>query len=134
MSQVLERLREAIGNANLDSVLALSPENFYYASGCPSYILYTGRIAGLAIVIIPRSESLDPVMIINDFEEEEIRRQSFIKNIRTYPMWIDIDKGEESAEEEGQEHKGESINPNGHSKPVGGGFERFGLNGGHNRG
>jgi Xaa-Pro aminopeptidase len=111
MSQILDRLRTAIGKANLDSVLALSPENFYYASGCPSYILYTGRVAGLAVVVIPRSESLDPVMIINDFEEEEIRRRTFIKDIRTYPMWVDIDRGEAAAGEAEKERKGESINP-----------------------
>ena len=111
MSQIVERLKEAIGKTDLDAVLALSPENFYYASGAPSYILYTGRVAGLAIVVIPREESLDPIMIINDFEEEEIRRQTFIRDIRTYPMWVDIDTGEEATEEAEQEHKAESINP-----------------------
>nr|MDO8091687.1 aminopeptidase P family N-terminal domain-containing protein [Candidatus Sigynarchaeota archaeon] len=85
MSQIVERLKEAIGKTDLDAVLALSPENFYYASGAPSYILYTGRVAGLAIVVIPTEESLDPIMIVNDSEEEEIRRQTFIRDIRTYP-------------------------------------------------
>ncbi|MEM2958317.1 MAG: M24 family metallopeptidase [Candidatus Jordarchaeaceae archaeon] len=109
--KVLDRVREAAGKAELDAVLALSPENFYYCSGCPSYILYTGRIAGLAIVVVPTLESHDPVMIVNDFEEEEIRRKSFVKDIRTYPMWVDIDRGEETAEQAGVERKGESINP-----------------------
>ncbi len=87
----MEKLRERMGELGLDAIVAASPENFYYATGYPSFILYTGRVAGLAFAVIPRSEELEPVAIINEFEIEGFRQHSRIENVVTYPMWVHIE-------------------------------------------
>jgi len=99
----------------LDAVIAASPENFYYCTHYPSFILYTARVAGLALAIIPRSESIDPVVIINEFEADNFLRNSPIEEVVTYPMWIHIEdlrqvtSPQELARLEMPPHKGESV-------------------------
>jgi Xaa-Pro aminopeptidase len=51
----MEKLRQGMSERGLEAIIAASPENFYYATGYPSFILYTGRIAGLAFAVIPDS-------------------------------------------------------------------------------
>jgi Xaa-Pro aminopeptidase len=87
----MEKLRERMGEQGLDAIVAASPENFHYATGYPSFILHTGRVAGLAFAVIPRSEELEPVAIINEFEIEGFRGHSRIEKVVTYPMWVHIE-------------------------------------------
>ena len=87
----ISKLRECMERQGLDAVIAASPENFYYSTGYPSFLLYTARIAGAALAVIPRSESLEPAVVISEFESGNFVARSDIKEISAYPMWIHIE-------------------------------------------
>ncbi|NQU07253.1 MAG: M24 family metallopeptidase [Candidatus Abyssubacteria bacterium] len=87
----ISKLRERMEREGLDALIAASPENFYYSTGHPSFLLYTARIAGAALAVIPRSENIEPVVVISEFEVANFQTKSDIKEIVTYPMWIHIE-------------------------------------------
>ena len=129
----MQKLRECMDQQGLDAIVAASPENFYYATGYPSFILYTGRVAGLAFAVIPRSEELEPVAIINEFEIEGFRQHSRIENVVTYPMWIHIEDLREASSPEAlaelgmPAEKGESVDLPGNFRMLAAALDEMGL-------
>jgi len=87
----IRKLRDAMERQGLDAIVAASPENFYYSTGHPSFLLYTARIAGVALAVIPRSESIEPVAMISEFELGSFAANSSIEEVVTYPMWVHIE-------------------------------------------
>ncbi|MBI4831005.1 MAG: M24 family metallopeptidase [Candidatus Lindowbacteria bacterium] len=87
----IAELRRYMDERGLDAIIAASPENFYYSTGYPSFILYTGRVAGLALAVIPRSEKVEPSVIINEFEVDNFVKQSSVRDVTAYPMWVHIE-------------------------------------------
>lgn len=98
---ILAKLRRSMTGKHLDGLVALSPENFHYASGSPSYFLDKYRTAGLAIAVIPYSDTHDPAIIASNFEAPTLRESSWIDDVRTYPIWVYI---EDSLPDGGQDH------------------------------
>lgn len=75
------RMRSELESANLDAVVAVSPENTYYLSG--AYIRTQVSIRDrLAVVVWPRSG--EPTFIVCNIEESLAERESWISDVRTY--------------------------------------------------
>lgn len=89
---IIEKLRRSMTKAGVDAIVAMVPENFYYASGCPVIFQYLNRVAGLAMVIVPRDSSLAPTAILNPYELPTFIEASWIEDVRTYTMWLYIDE------------------------------------------
>jgi len=84
----LDKARKLMENRELDGLIVSSPENFYYVS---DYVGMTGTV-GTATAIIPKSQDQDAVVIVLDWEIEEAREQTWIKDVRTFETWIYFEK------------------------------------------
>ena len=102
---ILAKLRRSMAKAGVDALVAMLPENFYYASGCLSIYSYINRIAGLAMVLVPRDESLAPVAILNPYERPSFQDLSWIEDAREYQMWLYIDPTHQAGYDPSQEKK-----------------------------
>jgi Xaa-Pro aminopeptidase len=82
----VEALKALPGKLGLDAVIAMSPENFAYASGV--FVLTVGLIRPRqAFVIIPASG--EPTTVICSIEKSLTEAGSWIKDIRTYTEFVD---------------------------------------------
>src|SRR5690625_766835 len=89
---VTERARIKMEELNVDSLVALSAENYYYLAGFPSYFLYGRRQAGLAMAVMFRNPNKKTVLILNEFEAASLPKELMKRNeVRTYPIWVDVD-------------------------------------------
>jgi len=77
----LARLRKAMATGGLDTVIAVSPENFYYATG--SYIITQKSLRDrLALAVFPGDG--EPVVIVCGIEQSLTQGTSRYPDIRTY--------------------------------------------------
>ena len=82
----LNRAQELIRKKNIDVLLASGEENFYYASGYRLGIAqWLPRMA-----VVPAEETSAPAIIVSSFVEGQTRQQSYIDDIRSYPVWMPI--------------------------------------------
>jgi len=67
--------------AGLDALIAVSPENVLYTSGC---LIATQKLIRnrLAITVLPKNG--EPVFVVCNIEERYARRESWIKDVRAY--------------------------------------------------
>ncbi len=81
----MKRERAFMQEKGLDALIAMSPENVAYSSGCviPSQFFARRRHA---ISIIPREGS--PVLIVADMEEGHAKNYSLIKDVRSYREFL----------------------------------------------
>jgi Xaa-Pro aminopeptidase len=86
-----ERARFIMERENIDALVALSCENFYYLSGHPSTFMYTLRMNEVAIVVLFRDPNRKKVIIMNDFEASGVSGNLQGCELRTYPTWVDVD-------------------------------------------
>jgi Xaa-Pro aminopeptidase len=82
----LNRARKLMKQEDVDVMVASTVDNFYYASGHRPIIANSHP----AITVVPADPSLSPCMIIADFGETMARQQSYIDDIRAYPLWMPI--------------------------------------------
>jgi Xaa-Pro dipeptidase len=81
-----EKIRSIPGKADVDILVAMSPENFSYVS--QAYIITVEMIRPRqAFAIIPKKG--DPIALICSIEESLTREESWIKDIRTYTEFTD---------------------------------------------
>jgi len=75
------KARDVMTDAELDALIAVSPENVLYTSGCfiETQIDIRDR---LAITVLPRNG--EPTLIVCNIEESLARRESWIKDIKAY--------------------------------------------------
>ncbi len=68
-------------NTELDALIAISPENVLYTSGC---YIHTQKLIRdrLAMTVLPKDG--EPTFIVCNIEESLARRESWIKDIRAY--------------------------------------------------
>lgn len=77
----IDRLQRAAREAGLDALVAVSPENFFYATG--AYILTQKLIRDrLAMAVIPASG--EPTVIVCSIEESLTRAETPLRDVRTY--------------------------------------------------
>ncbi|HET8629793.1 MAG TPA: aminopeptidase P family N-terminal domain-containing protein, partial [Thermomicrobiales bacterium] len=83
---VRARMRAALASADLDAVIALSPENVFYLSRA---LILTQRYIPdrLAVVVWPREG--EPTFIVCAIEQELARQDSWIADLRTYVEFRD---------------------------------------------
>lgn len=91
VGSVMEKARLIMERDNVDAIVASTAENFYYLAGFPSFFIYTRRVAGTALAVIFRDPNRKPVMIMNEFEAASVPDEARGLDIRTFPIWIDID-------------------------------------------
>lgn len=86
----LEKARKEMREKGLDAIIAMSPENFYYASGFQSQEMRHRQEAGLAIALIPSASDLPPAVIVGDWEEISAKALSDIPDVRAFRLWMDV--------------------------------------------
>ncbi|SRR5579875_235783 len=86
-----KRLRAAMEERRLDALLALSRANVYYLGGFLNYFYKPGA----AMVLMPADAAKPPAMVLPNWEEIPARRYSDIADIRTFPLWMELDTREE---------------------------------------
>ncbi len=89
--QVLAAIRRRLRERDLDAYLAYTPSNVFYATGFQSYFLMQWwRMQGTVLALVPADESLEPGMMVGDFEATSARGASGIQDARTYRLWPEI--------------------------------------------
>ena len=82
----VERIRSLPQLADVDALIAMSPENFLYVSG--AYIITVEALRQRqAFAIIPRHG--EPALLVCSIEKETADEESWIKNIHTYTEFVD---------------------------------------------
>jgi Xaa-Pro aminopeptidase len=78
----LARFRTLLEDSDFDAVIALSPENFPFTAGC---FLWSQRSIRdrLALTVWVNGEA-EPVVIVCQVEEPQVRAESWAKDIRSY--------------------------------------------------
>ena len=87
----LDRKRAEIlmAESNLDALILLSPESFYYASGAPAGVATMWRTAGAVAVLIPINRDGPECAVVSDLFAEQFRRSSHISDVRESPIWVE---------------------------------------------
>jgi Xaa-Pro aminopeptidase len=88
----LARARALMAAQGMAALLIVKPENVQYATGVhpgPASALW--RRAGPAVVVLPADDALAPAAVIPDTQEVAFRQGSDIADLRTHPLWIEID-------------------------------------------
>jgi len=78
----LKRLRTLLGASDFDALITLSPENFPFTAGC-FVETQTGIRDRLALTVWVKGEP-EPVVIVCEVEEPQVRAESWAKDIRSY--------------------------------------------------
>ena len=88
--RVLQRLRSRMREEDLDAYIAYTAPNIHYVSGYQSAFIELGwTMMGTDMVIVPADPAEAPVLLVNEYSEDEARARSVITDIRTYGMWIE---------------------------------------------
>lgn len=81
----LERARAEMKKRGIDGLLATTPANFFYTTG------FLAVLAGRpGISVVPADPNREPAMLVATYNEKVARHISSQKDIRTYPIWIEI--------------------------------------------
>jgi Xaa-Pro dipeptidase len=81
----MERARRVMQQKGVDALVAITLQNTYYTSGHHINLDWLP-----AATVTPADPAFQPVMLTNEFDEESARRESHIKDIWSYPVWIQI--------------------------------------------
>lgn len=82
----LPRLRQLAAEAGLDAVIAWGGANFRHVSGYQTYF----DNPGAAIALVPTDPALPPMILVAAWMEDAARADSRIRDIRTFPLWLEI--------------------------------------------
>jgi Xaa-Pro aminopeptidase len=74
-------LERHVRDSALDVVVAASPENVYFLSDT---LLLTQRLIPTRLALVVWSSEADPVLIVCTIEEEQVRNESSIRDVRGY--------------------------------------------------
>ena len=79
----LKRAQDIMKKRGVDVLIASTGENFYCSSG------YRARPGWCpAMTLIPADPALAPAMIVSNFIERQAHQVSYIKDIRSYVLWV----------------------------------------------
>ncbi len=89
---ILDDIRRRCQDLGVDAYLAYTPSNVLYTSGFQSYFLseWPWRMLGTVLVLVPADPALEPAIVISDFEAEQARRVSGIKDVRPFRVWVEL--------------------------------------------
>ena len=76
-------------DGNLDALILLSPESFYYASGASAGVATMWRKAGAVAVLVPAGADEPEFAVVSDLFAEQFRRSSHISDVRESPIWVE---------------------------------------------
>ena len=89
--EILAAIRRRLRERGLDAYLAYTPSNVFYATGFQSYFhMQWWRMQGTVLALIPADDSVEPGMMIGDFEAKPARQVSGIDDVRAYKLWPEI--------------------------------------------
>lgn len=89
--EVLTAIRARSAARGVDAYLAYTPSNVFYTSGFQSYFLMEWwRMIGTVTVLVPTDPTLEPAIMISDFEAEQAARVSGMSDVRSYRMWVEL--------------------------------------------
>src|ERR671916_2154730 len=89
--QILSAIRKRLHERGLDAYIAYTPSNVFYTTGFQSYFLMQWwRMQGTVLVVIPADESVEPGVMIGDFEARAVERVSGIRDVRPFRLWPEI--------------------------------------------
>jgi len=74
---------------NLDALILLSPESFYYASGAAAGVATMWRTAGAVAVLVPGNANESECAVVSDLFAKQFRDSSHISDIRESPIWVE---------------------------------------------
>ncbi|OED43799.1 hypothetical protein AB833_03035 [Chromatiales bacterium (ex Bugula neritina AB1)] len=83
------RAEKLLDEANLDALILLSPESFYYATGAAPGVATMWRTAGAVAALIPSSASEPESAVVSDLFADMFRRSSHITDVRESPIWVE---------------------------------------------
>lgn len=90
-TQIIQRIRERCQERGVDAYLAYTPSNVLYTTGFQSFFLSEWwRMLGTVLVLVPADPSIEPAMLISDFEAEQARRVSGIRDVRSFRVWVEL--------------------------------------------
>ena len=89
--QILSAIRRRLHERGLDAYLAYTPSNVFYVTGFQSYFhMQWWRMQGTVLALIPADDSVEPGMMIGDFEANPAQKVSGIRDVRAYRLWPEI--------------------------------------------
>ncbi|OPH56584.1 peptidase [Paenibacillus ferrarius] len=91
LESIAERARLIMEKEQLDALVAVSCENFYYLSGYPSAFMYTLQMNEVALAVLFRDPARKTVLIMNEFEAAGVPEEMTHCEMRSYPTWVDVD-------------------------------------------
>lgn len=82
----LRRAQELMRKRGVDALVASTYHNFYYTSGFTA--VRERLVRRPLITVVPGDPALGPAIIVGSNNEEAARQNSYIEDIRTYPVWV----------------------------------------------
>ncbi len=84
-----KRAETLMSDNNLDALILLSPESFYYATGAPAGVATMWRTAGAVAVLLPANANNPECAVVSDLFAEQFRQRSHINDVRESPIWVE---------------------------------------------
>ncbi len=84
-----ERAQSLLRSAELDAIILLSPESFYYSSGAQPGVATMWRKAGAVATLVPAVATEDEMAVVSDLFAPDFIRNSHIKDVRISPIWVE---------------------------------------------
>jgi len=83
------RSESLMHEGNLDALILLSPESFYYATGVSAGVATMWRTAGAVSALIPADANEPESVVVSDLFAEQFRASSHIPNVYESPIWVE---------------------------------------------
>lgn len=84
-----QRAEKLMADANLDAIILLSPESFYYATGAQAGVATMWRTAGAVAVLVPANADESEMAVASDLFTSNFRHGSHINDVRESPIWVE---------------------------------------------
>lgn len=89
--QILAAVRRRLRARDLDAYIAYTPSNVFYTTGFQSYFhMQWWRMQGTVLAVILTDDSIEPGMMIGDFEAGPAQRVSGLRDVRAFRLWPEI--------------------------------------------
>jgi len=80
------RVAQLMSEGGCDALLAYTPRNFQYVTGFQNHF----EVSGCAVAVLPLNAGDSAFMVIPDWVEMAAREATWIKDIRTTPVWMEV--------------------------------------------
>lgn len=84
-----QRAEKLMSEANLDALILLSPESFYYATGAMAGVATMWRRAGAVAALVPANAADAEMAVASDLFAANFRRSSHISDLRESTIWVE---------------------------------------------